>query len=78
MRSHCETIVDEEKDFQTASLTYYLSSIDAMSETFEKVLMKDHRPGCIAPTVKYQVFKGGQNITCSTFKADAIGRYRDH
>ena len=40
-----------------------------MSETFEKILMKDDRLGCITPKVKYQVFKGGQTITCSTFKA---------
>ena len=40
-----------------------------MSETFEKILVKDDRLGCITPKVKYHVFKGGQNITCSAFKA---------
>ena len=40
-----------------------------MSETFEKILVKDDRLGCIAPKVKYQVLKGGQNITCQTYKA---------
>ena len=40
-----------------------------MSETFEKVLVKDDRLGCITSKVKFQVFKGGQNITCQTFKA---------
>ena len=40
-----------------------------MSETFEKVLVKDDRLGCITPKVKYQVLKGGQNVTCQTFKA---------
>ena len=40
-----------------------------MSETFEKILVKDDRLGCITPKVKYQVFKGGQNITCQTYNA---------
>ena len=40
-----------------------------MSETFEKILVKDDRLGCITPKVKYQVLKGGQNITCQTYKA---------
>ena len=40
-----------------------------MSEIFEKILVKDDRLGCITPKVKYQVFKGGQNITCQTYKA---------
>jgi len=40
-----------------------------MSETFEKVLVKDDRLGCITSKVKYQVFKGGQNITSQPFKA---------
>ena len=40
-----------------------------MSEIFEKILVKDDRLGCITPTVKYQVLKGGQNITCQTYKA---------
>ena len=42
-----------------------------MSETFEKVLVKDDRLGCITSSVKYQVFKGGHNITCQPFKAVA-------
>ena len=33
-----------------------------MSETFEKVLVKDDRLGCITSKVKFQVLKGGQNI----------------
>ena len=40
-----------------------------MSETFEKVLVKDDRLGCITSKVKFQVFKGGQNITCQPFTA---------
>ena len=40
-----------------------------MSETFEKVLVKDDRLGCITSKVKYQMFKGGQNITSQPFKA---------
>ncbi|MFM7984488.1 MAG: phage major capsid domain-containing protein [Candidatus Fonsibacter sp.] len=40
-----------------------------MSETFEKILVKDDRLGCITPKVKYQVLKGGQNVTCQTYKA---------
>ena len=38
-----------------------------MSETFETILVKDDRLGC--PKVKFQVLKGGQNITCQPFKA---------
>ena len=44
-----------------------------MSETFERVLVKDDRLGCITSKVKYQVFKGGQNITCTPFKAQSQG-----
>ena len=40
-----------------------------MSETFEKIVAKDDRLGCITSKVKYQVFKGGQNITSQPFKA---------
>ena len=40
-----------------------------MSETFEKVLVKDDRLGCITSKVKFQVLKGGQNITSQPFKA---------
>jgi len=40
-----------------------------MSETYEKVLVKDDRIGCITSKVKYTVFKGGQNITAQPFKA---------
>ena len=40
-----------------------------MSETFEKILVKDDRLGCISSKVKYQVFKGGQNITCQAYNA---------
>ena len=40
-----------------------------MSETFEKILVKDDRLGCISSKVKYQVLKGGENITCQTYKA---------
>ena len=35
----------------------------------EKILVKDDRLGCISPMVKYQVLKGGQNITCQAYKA---------
>ena len=40
-----------------------------MSDTFEQILVKDDRLGCITPKVKFQVFKGGQNITCQPYKA---------
>ena len=30
-----------------------------MSETFEKILVKDDRIACITPKVKFQVVKGG-------------------
>ena len=40
-----------------------------MSDTFDKILVKDDRLGCITPKVKLQVFKGGQNITCQPYKA---------
>ena len=40
-----------------------------MSETFEKILTKDDTIGCITSKVKFQVVKGGQNITCQPFKA---------
>ncbi|MFM7978030.1 MAG: phage major capsid domain-containing protein [Candidatus Fonsibacter sp.] len=40
-----------------------------MSETFEKIPVKDDRLGCITPKVKYQVLKGGHNITCQAYKA---------
>ena len=40
-----------------------------MSETFEKILVKDDRIACITPKVKFQVVKGGQNITSQSFKA---------
>ena len=32
-----------------------------MSETFEQILTKDDRIGCITSKVKFQVVKGGQN-----------------
>ena len=41
-----------------------------MSETFEKILVKYDRLGCITPKVKYQVFKGGQNITLPSAQCD--------
>ena len=40
-----------------------------MSETFEKILTKDDRISCITSKVKFQVVKGGQNITSQPFKA---------
>ena len=40
-----------------------------MAETFEKILVKDDRLGCITPKVKFQVLKGGRNVTCQPFKA---------
>ena len=40
-----------------------------MSETFKKILVKDDRLGCIKPKIKFQVLKGGQNITSQPFKA---------
>ncbi len=41
-----------------------------MSETFEKVLIKDGRLGrTSSKVVKLQILTGGQNITCQPFKA---------
>ena len=40
-----------------------------MSETFEKTLVKYDRLGSIKPNVKFQVFKGGQHVTCQPYKA---------
>ena len=40
-----------------------------MSETFENILVKDDRLGCISPKVKYQVLKVGQNIACQAYDA---------
>jgi hypothetical protein len=39
------------------------------SETFEKVLVRDDRIQCITDKVKFQVVKGGQNITSQPFNA---------
>ena len=39
------------------------------TDTFEKILVKDDKIACLTNKVKYQVCKGGQNITSSTFKA---------
>ena len=39
------------------------------SETSEKVLTNDDRISCITSKVKFQVVKGGQNITCQPYKA---------
>ena len=40
-----------------------------MADTFEKILVKDDKIGCLTNKVKYQVTKGGQNITAQPFKA---------
>ena len=40
-----------------------------MADTFEKILVKDDRLGCLTNKVKYQVLKGGQNITSQPFNA---------
>ena len=40
-----------------------------MSDTFENILVKDDKIGCLTNKVKYQVLKGGQNITAQPFKA---------
>ena len=40
-----------------------------MSETFEKILVKDDRIGGITDKVKFSVFKGGQNVTAQPYKA---------
>ena len=40
-----------------------------MSETFEKILVKDDRIGAITDKVKFSVFKGGQNVTAQPYKA---------
>jgi hypothetical protein len=39
------------------------------SDTFEKILVKDDKIGCLTNKVKFQVQKGGQNITAQPFKA---------
>ena len=41
-----------------------------MSEdAFEKILVKDDKIACLTSKVKFQVMKGGQNITAQPFKA---------
>ena len=40
-----------------------------MSETFNKILIKDDRIGCITDRVNFGVQKGGQNVTSQPFKA---------
>ena len=40
-----------------------------MADTFEKILVKDDKIGCLTNKVKYAVNKGGQNITAMPFKA---------
>jgi hypothetical protein len=40
-----------------------------MTETFNKVLVKDSRIGEISDAVKYAVFKGSQNVTSMTYQA---------
>jgi len=40
-----------------------------MADTFEKILVKDGKIGCLTNKVKYAVNKGGQNITAMPFKA---------
>ena len=40
-----------------------------MADTFEKILVKDDKIGCLTNRVKYQVLKGGQNITSQPFNA---------
>jgi len=40
-----------------------------MSETFQKILIKDDRIGAITDAVKYGVYKGAQNVTSYTYKA---------
>ena len=39
-----------------------------MSQNFEHILLTDDRLGCITPKAKLQAFKGGQNITCQTYR----------
>ncbi len=39
-----------------------------MYETFEQVLVKDDRLGCITSTIKFQILKGGQNVTYQPLK----------
>ena len=46
-----------------------LYTVYTISDTFENILVKDDRLGCITPKVKFQVFKGGQNITGQPYKA---------
>ena len=40
-----------------------------MSDTFEKILVKDDRIGAITDKIKYAVLKGGMNVTSQTFPA---------
>ena len=43
-----------------------------MSETFDNIIVKGDRLGCITPKVKFQVFKGGQNVTCQPYNAISL------
>ena len=40
-----------------------------MADTFEKILVKGDKIGCLTNKVKHAVNKGGQNITAMPFKA---------
>ena len=40
-----------------------------MSETFQKILVKDDRIAAITDAVKYGVYKGAQNVTSYTYNA---------
>ena len=39
------------------------------ADAFEKILVKDDKIACLTSKVKFQVMKGGQNITAQPFKA---------
>ena len=54
---------------QTKGYVALASIYIKMSETFNKVLVKDDRIGNISDAVKYAVFKGGQNITSMSYQA---------
>ena len=40
-----------------------------MSDSFEKIAIKDDRIGCISSMIKYGVLTGGQSITAQQFNA---------
>jgi hypothetical protein len=65
-----ESKLNENYINKNINIIFNLASIYIkMSETFQKVLIKDDRIGNVTDAVKYGVFKGAQNVTSYTYNA---------